>query len=156
MHSRIKSLELREGAEETRFPFLWCGAYACIRTLPGIRKGEREAACFANTSRQSSRHQQKQQQQQQKQCRDIMVVKVAINGFGRIGRCLFRFLWDMSDVGEREAKKSEPPQFDGGTNYTAAPAAAVSSHSGMVGLPLNREPTASPRVLASLASRLGV
>ncbi|CAN0425156.1 unnamed protein product [Laminaria digitata] len=27
-----------------------------------------------------------------------MVVKVAINGFGRIGRCLFRFLWEMSDV----------------------------------------------------------
>lgn len=29
-----------------------------------------------------------------------MVVKVAINGFGRIGRCLFRFLWEMEDVGE--------------------------------------------------------
>lgn len=27
-----------------------------------------------------------------------MVIKVGINGFGRIGRCLFRFLWDMPDV----------------------------------------------------------
>lgn len=27
------------------------------------------------------------------------MVKVAINGFGRIGRCLFRFLWEMPDVG---------------------------------------------------------
>ncbi|CAM9384238.1 unnamed protein product [Ectocarpus sp. 6 AP-2014] len=25
-------------------------------------------------------------------------VRVAINGFGRIGRCLFRFLWEMPDV----------------------------------------------------------
>lgn len=31
-----------------------------------------------------------------------MVVRVAVNGFGRIGRCLFRFLWEMPDVGERE------------------------------------------------------
>lgn len=28
------------------------------------------------------------------------MVKVAINGFGRIGRCLFRFLWEMPDVGK--------------------------------------------------------
>lgn len=27
------------------------------------------------------------------------MVKVAINGFGRIGRCLFRFLWKMPDIG---------------------------------------------------------
>lgn len=33
------------------------------------------------------------------------MVRVAINGFGRIGRCLFRFLWEMPDVGEKQGRR---------------------------------------------------
>ena len=75
--------------------------YACVQRIyaPG------KLCLLCQHSSKPSRSQLSKQKKQQQRSSSTMVVKVAINGFGRIGRCLFRFLWETSDVGEEQDKK---------------------------------------------------
>lgn len=100
MQSKIKLLEPRGPSEKLDFPFLHGMVYACVHIYAQGRcctPPDLPARHGSQTSRSQLSKQKKHQQRS-----SIMVVKVAINGFGRIGRCLFRFLWDMSDVGEEQ------------------------------------------------------
>lgn len=101
MHSKIKSLEPRRPLRKLVFrsSIVW---YTRVSYIRAGRELAHPLLCqhSNSSSRQLPRPQLSKAEQQPQQPSRNMVVKVAINGFGRIGRCLFRFLWDMSDVGE--------------------------------------------------------